>query len=65
MLLRAGTGTATLVAFLTSWGLWSFSRLPMEVGLLGWRFTLIRVGSTLVLPVLAGLIARLLSAGTG
>jgi uncharacterized membrane protein YraQ (UPF0718 family) len=60
-LLRAGAGVGTGVAFLTGWLLWSFSRLPMEVGLLGWRFTLIRLASTAIFPPLAGLIACLLS----
>ena len=34
-LLKAGAGPGTLVAFLTSWSLWAFARLPMEVGILG------------------------------
>ncbi len=57
-LLRAGAGPGTMVAFLTGWSLWAFSRLPMEVGILGWRFALVRLASTLLLPPLAGLIAH-------
>lgn len=59
-LLRSGAGVGTMVAFVTGWSLWAFSRLPMEVGLLGWRFTLIRFASTFFFPPIAGLIARML-----
>jgi uncharacterized membrane protein YraQ (UPF0718 family) len=62
-LLRSGAGFATTVAFLTSWSLWAVARLPMEVGLLGWRFTLVRLASTFFFPPIAGLIAAKLHAG--
>ena len=58
-LLRAGAGIGTMVAFMTGWSLWAVSRLPLEVGLMGWKFTLIRLACTLLLPILAGLIANL------
>jgi uncharacterized membrane protein YraQ (UPF0718 family) len=58
-LLRAGCSVGTMVAFLTSWSLWGVSRLPMEVGILGWKFTVIRVASTFIFPPIAGLIANL------
>jgi len=45
------------------WSLWAFSRLPMEVGILGWKFTLIRVASTFFFPPIAGLIAQILFSG--
>jgi uncharacterized membrane protein YraQ (UPF0718 family) len=61
--LRAGAGTGTMVAFLTGWSLWAFSRLPMEVAILGWRFTLIRLASTFFFPPIAGLLAHILFAG--
>jgi uncharacterized membrane protein YraQ (UPF0718 family) len=57
-LLRSGASVGVVVAFLTSWSLWAISRLPMEVGILGWRVTLIRVASTFFFPPIAGLIAR-------
>jgi uncharacterized membrane protein YraQ (UPF0718 family) len=56
-LLRSGAGLGTMVAFLTGWSIWAVSRLPMEVGVLGWRFTLIRLVSTAFFPILAGIIA--------
>ena len=57
-LMRSGAGIGTMVAFLTGWSLWAFSRLPMEVGILGWKLTLVRLASTFFLPPIAGLIAH-------
>ena len=61
-LMRAGAGVGTLVAFLTGWSLLAVGRLPMEVGILGWKLTLIRLASTFFLPPIAGLIAHVLFA---
>ncbi|MEE9583764.1 MAG: permease [Dehalococcoidales bacterium] len=58
-LLKAGASIGTMVAFMTAWALWAFSRLPLEVGLMGWKFTAIRLASTIIFPILAGLIANL------
>ena len=57
-LIRSGAGVGTMVAFLTGWSLWAFARLPMEVGILGWRLTLIRIASTFLFPPLAGILAH-------
>lgn len=62
-LLRSGAGIGTMVAFLTGWSLWAVSRLPMEIGILGWRFALIRIVSTFFFPPIAGLIAQVLFGG--
>jgi uncharacterized membrane protein YraQ (UPF0718 family) len=62
-LLQAGAGVGTMVAFLTGWSLWAVTRLPMEVGIMGWRFTLIRIASTFFFPPIAGLIAQIIAAG--
>ena len=62
-LLRSGSSVGTMVAFLTGWSLWAASRLPMEVGILGWKFTLIRIASTFFFPPIAGLIAQAFFAG--
>ena len=59
-LLRSGAGIGTMVAFLTGWSLWAVGRLPMEVGILGWRLTLIRLASTFFFPPIAGWIAQAL-----
>jgi uncharacterized membrane protein YraQ (UPF0718 family) len=57
-LLRSGASVGTMVAFITGWSLLAFSRLPMEVGFLGWKFTLIRLLSTFFFPPIAGIIAQ-------
>ena len=57
-LLRSGASIGTMVAFLTGWSLWAVSRLPLEIGLMGWQFTLIRLACTFFFPPIAGLIAH-------
>jgi len=57
-LLRAGASVGTMVALITGWSLLAFSRLPLEVGIIGWKFTLIRLGCTFFFPPIAGLIAN-------
>lgn len=59
-ILKTGAGVGTAVAFLTAWSLWAVGRLPMEIGILGVRFTIIRLISTCIFPPLAGIIARAL-----
>ena len=59
-LLRVGAGVGTMVALLTSWSLWAVSRMPMEIGILGWKFWLIRLACTFFFPPIAGLIANAL-----
>jgi uncharacterized membrane protein YraQ (UPF0718 family) len=62
-LLKAGAGVGIMVAYLTAWSLWAVGRLPMEIGILGWKFTLVRLASTFIFPPLAGLIAHYLFSG--
>jgi uncharacterized membrane protein YraQ (UPF0718 family) len=62
-LLKSGAGVGTMVAFLTGWSLWAINRIPMEVGMMGWKFTLIRIASTFFFPPIAGLIAHWLFSG--
>ena len=57
-LLRTGAGIGTMVALITAWSLLAFSRLPIEIGLLGWKFTLIRLACVFFFPPIAGLIAN-------
>lgn len=58
-LLKTGANIGTMVAFMTGWSLWAFTRLPLEVGMMGWKFTAIRLACTFIFPILAGLIANL------
>jgi uncharacterized membrane protein YraQ (UPF0718 family) len=61
--LQAGAGVGTMVAYLTGWSIYAINRLPMEVGILGWKLTVARLVSTLIFPPLAGLIANALFSG--
>ena len=56
-LLRTGASIGTMVAFLSAWSLLAFARMPMELGIMGWKFTLIRLACTFFFPPIAGLIA--------
>jgi uncharacterized membrane protein YraQ (UPF0718 family) len=62
-LLKLGASIGTMVSFLTGWLLLSVSRLPMEIGILGLKFTIIRIVSTFFFPPIAGLIAQSLFRG--
>jgi uncharacterized membrane protein YraQ (UPF0718 family) len=65
VLLKSGAGIGTIVAFLTAGVLWHVSLLPVEIGLLGWRVTVLRLASTFFFPPLAGLIAHALASFAG
>jgi len=54
-LLRTGASIGTMVALITAWSLLAISRMPMEVGLLGWKFALIRLACVFFFPPIAGL----------
>jgi uncharacterized membrane protein YraQ (UPF0718 family) len=56
-LLRTGASLGTMVAFVTSWSLIAASRLPLEIGVMGWKFALIRLACTFFFPPIAGLLA--------
>ena len=56
-LLRAGAGIGTMVALLTSWSVIAITRLPMEIGIMGWKFALIRMACGFFFPPIAGFIA--------
>lgn len=62
-LLRTGASIGTMVALITAWSLLAFSRLPIEIGLLGWKFTLIRLACVFFFPPISGLIANKLFSG--
>jgi len=57
-LLNSGAGIGTMVAFITGWSLWAISRIPLEVGVLGWRIVGIRLACTFFFPPIAGLLAQ-------
>ena len=59
-LLNTGAGIGVLVAFITAKNLWSVSRIPMELALLGPDLTLIRFGITFIIPPVLGFLAETL-----
>ena len=59
-LLRTGAGIGTMVAFITAWSLLAIHRLPLEIGIMGWQFTLIRLACVFFFPPIAGLLANTL-----
>ena len=59
-LLHAGAGLGSMVAFVTAKNLWSISRLPLEVALLGGHLTMVRFIATLLFPPLIGFLAEFL-----
>ncbi len=64
VLLRSGASPAAVVAFLSAWSLLALHRLvAWEIPILGARFALLRYVVSLALPVLAGLLTRMLLRG--
>jgi uncharacterized membrane protein YraQ (UPF0718 family) len=64
-LLRSGAGIGVVVTYVTSMSLLSFVRVPLELGIYGERLTLFRMLSCILLPPIAGALARLLGALLG
>ena len=63
--LRSGANIGTIVTFVVAKNLWTLSRLPIEVALLGVHVTWVRFVITLAFPPLAGLLAQVLFRGAG
>ncbi len=58
VLMKAGAGIGPLVAFLSSWALIGMHRmLIFEAPIMGWQFTLCRVGASLFFPIIIGYFA--------
>jgi uncharacterized protein len=55
--MRLGAGVGTMVAFMTGWSLIAIARMPLEVGIMGWKFTLIRLACTFFMAPIAGWLA--------
>ncbi|MCB2178751.1 permease [bacterium] len=60
VLLNNGAGLGVLVSFVAAKNLWSISRLPYEIALIGLDFTLARFAITLIFPPLIGFLTELL-----
>ncbi len=60
---RSGAGIGVLIAYLTGGALWGLTRLPIDVGILGWRVVLVRLACTFFIPPIAGWLAQALFGG--
>lgn len=60
ILSQAGAGLAPVITLITSWSTQSLLTISFELPFMGWRFTSIRWGLGLAIPVLTGVIALLL-----
>jgi len=61
--LLSGAEIGTVVTFVVAKNLWSLSRLPMEVALLGPKLTLIRYIVTFIFPLIVGVMANTFFSG--
>jgi hypothetical protein len=52
-----------LIAFITAWSVFAFHRIVMyEIPVMGIRFAMLRLLSSLILPPLAGILAAIIEA---
>ena len=56
---QAGAGVGTTVALITGWAMLGLGQIPFELSLIGPRFTLIRLSTVCITPVLAGILAQI------
>ena len=57
--LHAGAGVPQIIALVAGWSVFALHRmLAYEAPIMGWKFIALRLGSSLVLPVLAGVFAE-------
>lgn len=59
-LFTAGAGLGPAVTIITSWSTQALLTITFEIPFMGWRFTAIRWGLGLVIPILTGVIATIL-----
>jgi uncharacterized membrane protein YraQ (UPF0718 family) len=60
VLYSAGAGLGPAVTMVTSWATLALLTITFELPFMGWRFTAIRWGLGLVIPLIAGLLAQYL-----
>jgi uncharacterized membrane protein YraQ (UPF0718 family) len=63
VLYQAGAGIAPTITLITSWATLAFISVSFELPFMGWRFTAVRWGLSLIIPLAAGIAARLLFGG--
>ena len=62
-LYQAGAGLGPTLAIITSWSTLGLLTISFELPFLGWRFTLLRVGMGLAIPLVVGLVGTFLFSG--
>ena len=60
ILAQAGAGLAPVITLITSWSTQSLLTISFELPFMGWRFTAIRWGIGLIIPMLAGFMVLLI-----
>lgn len=60
-LYQAGAGLGPTLAMVTSWAALGLISVSFEIPFLGWRFSLMRLGLGVIMPVIVGLVGMLLS----
>jgi uncharacterized membrane protein YraQ (UPF0718 family) len=60
ILIQAGAGLAPVITLITSWSTQSLLTISFELPFMGWKFTSIRWGLGLAIPILSGVVALLI-----
>jgi len=60
VLLKSGAGIGAVMSYFVAWSTWELMRTPFEIGFLGWKFIIIKWCCIIILPIIAGLTAKLL-----
>jgi uncharacterized membrane protein YraQ (UPF0718 family) len=63
VLYQSGAGVGPAITMITSWATLALISVTFELPFMGWRFTAVRWGLGLLVPLLAGGVARLFFAG--
>jgi hypothetical protein len=61
VLFQSGAGLGPTLAMITSWAAIALLTVSFELPFMGWRFTVIRLGLSLPVPILVGLVGILLA----
>lgn len=59
-LIKSGAGISPVVAYMVAYSTWDLTRTPFEIGFMGWKYVLVKWCCILILPIIGGLIAKLL-----
>lgn len=57
---RAGASVGVIIAFVSSWSLLAFARLPLEIPFLGREMVAVRIAASLIFPIVIGVIGQMI-----